>query len=82
MRSSLFTKLALAAAATAITLSPALADWRGNSHAHGHHGKVAHHHTAKHKHAGKHAHSRRSGHHHHVKPHHAWKYANHHHRSR
>ncbi len=85
MRSSLFTKLALAAAATAITLSPALADWRGKpQHSYGHNGKGVHHHAGKHKHAGKHVHNRwswKSGHRHHWKPHfYTWKYGNKHHR--
>lgn len=83
MRSTLFTKLALAAAATAITLSPALADWHGqprHAHPHGHHGKVVHHHAGKHKHAGKHVHIRsKSGYHHHWKHHpHAGKHGKHH----
>ena len=63
MTSSLLTKLGLAAAATMITLSPALADWRGKpQHSYGYqhnHGKGAYSDYRKRKHAQKRFHHHR-----------------------
>ncbi|MCC7252541.1 hypothetical protein [Hyphomicrobium sp.] len=79
MKSSLLTKLTLAAAATMITLTPALADWRGKSnHSHGYHhsyGKHTYHDYKKRKHAQRHFHNHRHFGHRHWKPRfYAWRH--------
>lgn len=79
MTSSLFTKLTIAAAATMITLSPALADWRGkpqNSYGYQqNYGKGAYFDYKKRKHAREHFHNHRHYGHRHWKPRfYAWKY--------
>jgi hypothetical protein len=79
MTSSILTKLALAAAATMITLSPALADWRGKpQHSYGyqqHYGKGSYYNYKKRKHAREYSHNHRHYGHRHWKPRfHAWKY--------
>ncbi len=83
MTISLFTKLSIAAAATMITFSPALADWRGKPHNNygyqQHYGEGSYHNYKKRRHAREHFHHHHGhyGHygHRHWKPRfYAWRY--------
>lgn len=70
MKTSLITKLSIAAAATMLTFSPALADRGGKHHGHGYNSGYSHNHGGHYK---KNKYRRHYGHHHHRRYHRHWK---------